>query len=69
MEGEYIKVDFGGKLFALRNWEEMKKRYKKEMNYHHRLRSYIELSGDFFAIIKMVFLSPTFKGKAFIFCF
>jgi len=55
MEGEYIKVDFGGKLFALRNWEEMKKRYKKEMNYHHRLRSYIELSGDFFAIIKMVF--------------
>jgi len=32
----------------------MQKRYKKEMDYYHRLRSYIELSGDFFAIIKIM---------------
>jgi len=23
VEGEYIKVDFGGKLFALKNWKKM----------------------------------------------
>ena len=32
----------------------MQKQYKKEMDYYHRLRSYIELSGDFFAIIKII---------------
>jgi hypothetical protein len=32
----------------------MKKQYKKEMDYYHRLRSYIEISGDFFAILKIV---------------
>jgi len=69
MEGEYIKVDFGGKLFTLRNWEEMKKQYKKEINYQHRLKSYIELLGDFLLLLKWFFLSPIFKGEAFIFAF
>jgi hypothetical protein len=32
----------------------MKKQYKKEMDDYRRLRSYIELSGDFFVIIKII---------------
>ncbi|GAH56426.1 unnamed protein product, partial [marine sediment metagenome] len=49
-----VKKNFGGELFTFENWEEIKKQYKKVMNYYHRLRSYIELSGDFFAIIKIM---------------
>ena len=49
-----VKKNFGGKLFTFENWELMKKEYKKEMEYYHRLRSYIEISGDFFAIIKVI---------------
>ncbi len=52
--GPRVKRSFGGELFTFDNWEEMEKQYKKEMDYYHRLRSYIELSGDFFAIIKIV---------------
>jgi len=52
--GLEVKRNFGGKLFTFENWEEMKRQYKKEMDYYHRLRSYIELSGDFFVIIKIV---------------
>ena len=52
--GSEVKKSFGGELFTFDNWEEMKKQYKKEMDYYHRLRSYIELSGDFFAIIKIM---------------
>src|SRR5665648_10494 len=49
-----VKRNFGGGLFTFENWEEMKRQYKKEMDDYHRLRSYIELSGDFFAIIKIL---------------
>jgi phosphoglycolate phosphatase-like HAD superfamily hydrolase len=49
-----VKKNFGGKLFTFENWEEMKKQYKKEMDDYRRLRSYIELSGDFFVIIKIM---------------
>jgi len=49
-----VKRNFGGELFTFENWEEMKRQYKKEMDNYHRLRSYIELSGDFFAIIKIM---------------
>ncbi|MBA7583395.1 hypothetical protein ES708_25338 [subsurface metagenome] len=52
--GSEVKRNFGGELFTFDNWEEMQKQYKKEMDYYHRLRSYIELSGDFFAIIKIM---------------
>ncbi len=52
--GSEVKKDFGGELFSCDNWEGMKKQYKKEMDYYHRFRSYIELSGDFFAIIKIM---------------
>ena len=52
--GPEVKRNFGGELFTFDNWEEMQKQYKKEMDYYHRLRSYIELSGDFFAIIKIM---------------
>ena len=52
--GSEVKKNFGGELFTFENWEEMKRQYKKEMNDYHRLRSYIELSGDFFVIIKMM---------------
>jgi len=48
------KKNFGGQLFTFENWETMKKEYAKEMTYYHQLRSYIELSGDFFAIIKIM---------------
>ncbi|GAG64666.1 unnamed protein product [marine sediment metagenome] len=51
--GSEVKRNFGGELFTFDNWEEMRKKYKKEMDYYHRLRSYIEISGDFFAIIKI----------------
>ena len=49
-----VKKNFGGELFTFENWEEMQKQYKKEMDYYHRLRSYLELSGDFFVIIKII---------------
>ena len=52
--GSKAKKSFGGKLFTFDNWEEMQKRYKKEMDYYRRLRSYLELSGDFFVIIKII---------------
>ena len=52
--GSEVKKNFGGKLFTFENWEEIKKQYKKEMDDYHRLRSYIELSGDFFVIIKII---------------
>ena len=48
------KRNFGGELFTFDNWEEIQKQYKKEMDYYHRLRSYLELSGDFFVIIKII---------------
>ncbi len=51
--GLEVKRNFGGELFTFDNWEEMQKQYKKEMDDYHRLRSYIELSSDFFAIIKV----------------
>ena len=52
--GSKVKKNFGGELFTFENWEERQKQYKKEMEYYHRLRSYIEISGDFFAIIKIM---------------
>ena len=52
--GLKVKKNFGGKLFTFENWEEMKKQYKKEMDDYCHLRSYIELSGDFFVIIKIM---------------
>ena len=52
--GSKVKRNFGGELFTFENWEEMQKQYKKEMDYYYRLRSYLELSGDFFVIIKTV---------------
>ncbi len=52
--GSKVKRNFGGELFTFDNWEERQKQYKKEMDYYHRLRSYIEISGDFFAIIKIM---------------
>ena len=52
--GSKVKKSFGGELFTFTNWGDMKKQYKKEMDYYHYLRSYIELSGDFFAIIKIM---------------
>ncbi|MEA1940454.1 MAG: HAD family hydrolase [Candidatus Caldatribacteriota bacterium] len=52
--GSQVKKNFGGELFTFDNWEDMKKQYKKEMDYYRRLRSYLKLSGDFFLIIKIV---------------
>ena len=52
--GSEVKRNFGGELFTFENWEEMQKQYKKEMDDYHRLRAYIELSGDFLVIIKIV---------------
>jgi len=52
--GSKVKKNFGGELFTFNNWEEMQKKYKKEMDDYRRLRSYIELSGDFFAILKVM---------------
>lgn len=52
--GSKVKKNFGGELFSFENWEKMKKRYTKEMDDYRRLRSYIELSGDFFVIIKIM---------------
>jgi hypothetical protein len=49
-----VKKNFGGELFTFDNWEKMQKQYKKEIDNYRRLRSYIELPGDFFAIIKIM---------------
>ena len=52
--GLKVQKSFGGELFTFENWEKMKKEYKKEMDYYRCLRSYLELSGDFFTIIKII---------------
>ncbi len=52
--GSKVKKNFGGKLFTFDNWEEMQRQYKKEMDDYCRLRSYLELPGDFFVIIKIM---------------
>ena len=49
-----VSKNFDGKLFTFENWETMKKKYQDVMAYYHRLRSYIELSGDFYVIIKII---------------
>jgi len=45
--GSEVKKNFGGELFTFDNWEGIQKQYKKEM-------AYLELSGDFFVIIKII---------------
>ncbi len=52
--GSRVKSNFGGKLFTFDNWEEMKRKYKREMDYYRQLRSYVEFSSDFFVIIKII---------------
>ncbi|MBE3128071.1 MAG: hypothetical protein IMZ60_00120 [Actinobacteria bacterium] len=61
--GLEVKRNFGGELFTFENWEEIKKQYKKEMDDYHRLRSYIELPGDFFVIIKIMEEQVQFKDQ------
>ena len=52
--GREVKKNFGGECFTFDNWERMKKVYNREMEKYHRLRSYIELSCDFFVMIKIM---------------
>jgi phosphoglycolate phosphatase-like HAD superfamily hydrolase len=52
--GSEVKKNFGGKLFTFQNWEWMKREYSREMEKYRRIRSYIELSGDFFVMIIII---------------
>ncbi len=52
--GPEVKKNFGGELFTFENWEQMKKKYSRQMEEYRRIRSYVELSGDFFVLIKII---------------
>ena len=52
--GSEVKKNFGGELFTFENWEQMKREYNREMEKYRQLRSYIEISGDFFVMIKII---------------
>jgi hypothetical protein len=52
--GPNVKKNFGGECFTYENWERMKKEYNQEMEKYRQLRSYIELSCDFFVMIKII---------------
>lgn len=52
--GPEVKKNFGGKLFTFENWEQMKRQYSREMEKYRLIRPYIELSGDFFVMIKII---------------
>lgn len=52
--GPEVKKNFGGEQFTFENWEQMKIDYKQEMEKYRRIRSYIELSGDFYVMIKII---------------
>jgi hypothetical protein len=52
--GPNVKKNFGGECFTYENWEKMRKEYRKEMEKYRQLRSYIELSCDFFVMIKII---------------
>jgi len=52
--GHEVKKNFGGEFFTFENWEQKKKEFTREIEKYQRLRSYIELSGDFFVMIKII---------------
>ncbi len=52
--GPEVKKNFGRELFTFENWERMKRKYSLEMKKYRQLRSYIELSCDFFVMIKII---------------
>jgi len=52
--GDEVKKNFGGECFTFENWERMKREYRREMKKYRLLRSYIELSCDFFVMIKII---------------
>lgn len=52
--GTEVKKNFGGECFTYENWERMKKEYNQEMEKYRQLRSYIELSCDFFVMIRII---------------
>ncbi len=52
--GPEVKKNFGGECFTFENWERMKKEYSREIEKYRQIRSYIELSCDFFVMIKII---------------
>ena len=52
--GPEVPKNFGGNQFTFENWNQMKVKYSREMEKYHQMRSYIELSGDFFVMIKII---------------
>ena len=52
--GSEVQKNFGGECFDFENWERMKNEYSREMEKYRKLRSYIELSCDFFVMIKII---------------
>ena len=45
---------FGGELFTFENWENIKKRYKKEVEHYRIMRPYIRGADDYGLIIKLI---------------
>ena len=45
---------FGGELFTFENWENIKKRYKKEIEHYRIMRPYIRGANDYGLIIKLI---------------
>ncbi|MBA7544913.1 hypothetical protein ES705_37274 [subsurface metagenome] len=48
------KVFFGGVPFTFENWENIKKRYKKEVEHYRIMRPYIRGANDYGLIIKLI---------------
>ncbi len=52
--GPEVPKNFGGKQFTFENWDQIKEEYSREMEKYRQMRSYVELSCDFFVIIKII---------------
>jgi len=52
--GQESKKGFGGELFTFENWEEIKKKYHREIKYYRTLRPYIRGATDYGLIQKLM---------------
>lgn len=52
--GKETEKFFGGELFTFENWEEIKKRFQKEIKYYRTLRPYIRGATDYGLIQKLM---------------
>ena len=61
--GQEEKENFGGELFTFENWEEIKKKYHREIKYYRTLRPYIRGATDYGLIQKLMEEKKVIKSQ------